>query len=121
MTPEKEFDMDYFGKPSDSGSAHQEARIIPIYNEAASVEREIEQHLSSIRSLISRLRPSDRQNYFQALLNDIMKMEVTYPLSLDATSTPDADIRSLTEEDLRLVQELSSVLHRIYLSSGDSD
>jgi hypothetical protein len=94
-----------------------EAKIIPMYQQSAHIEREIDQHVQSIRALISKLRPTDRQQYFNGLLNHMLKGEVTYPLSLDASSTSDADFSCLTENELDLIRELSSTLHRLHLEA----
>jgi membrane-associated HD superfamily phosphohydrolase len=100
-----------------TSTTSQEAKIIPIYQESAHIEREIDQHVQSIRALINKLRPSDRQQYFNGLLNHLLMNETNYPLTLDTSSTSDADFSCLSEKELDLIRELSSTLHRLHLEA----
>lgn len=95
----------------------EEAKVIPMYQQSAHIEREIDQHVQSIRALISKLRPSDRQQYFNGLLNHMLMGETSYPLTLDASSTSDADFSCLSDHELSLIRELSSTLHRLHLEA----
>ncbi len=103
-----------------SSNPKQDTKVIPIYREAAHLEREINQHIQTIKSLISELRPSDRQQYFNGLLNYLLSSEVTYPLVLENSSTADADISALSQDELSLIRELSTTLHRLHVEAdGD--
>lgn len=98
------------------------AKIIPIYSERAHIEREIDQHVQSIRSLISRLRPSERQNYFNGLLSHLLHSEQaeTSPGESSVRAT-DQDYSKLSDHDLGLIRELSFNVNRLYLELGDQD
>lgn len=100
-----------------STTVGEEAKVIPMYQQSAHIEREIDQHVQSIRALIAKLRPTDRQQYFNGLLNHMLTGEVAYPLTLDASSTSDADFSCLSDKELSLIRELSSTLHRLHLEA----
>jgi hypothetical protein len=93
-------------------------KVIPLYQESAHIEREIDEHVKSIRALISKLRPSDRQAYFNGLLAHMLREEVNSTFSKNSYPAVDADYSSLTGEELSLIRELSGHLHRLYLETG---
>lgn len=90
-------------------------RVIPLYYESAHIEREIEDHIQSIKSLINKLRPNDRQNYFSGLLSHILSSNIAYPAGPIDISTDDLDYNTLSENELNLLRELSSNIQRLYL------
>lgn len=87
------------------------------------VEIEIENHVKSIRSLIQKLNPVDRQKYFNGLLNHILCKQVEYPQpksnkkqSVNVTD----DFSTLSTDDLDLIRELSCKLQDLYVRNGDT-
>jgi hypothetical protein len=90
-------------------------RVIPLYYESAHIEREIEDHVQSIKSLINKLRPTDRQHYFSGLLTHILTTNINYPTGPIDISSEDLDYGTLSDQELTLLKELSSNIHRLYL------
>ncbi len=86
------------------------------------VEIEIENHVKSIRALIQKLKPADRQRYFDGLLNHLLCKEIEYP-QLKPTKTKMTksidDYSQLSENDLELIRELSCKLQDLYVRTGD--
>ena len=91
------------------------SRVIPLYYESAHIEREIEDHVNSIKSLINKLRPSDRQFYFSGLLSHILTSKINYPTGPIDVSTDEMDYNALSDNELNLLRELSSNIQRLYL------
>ncbi|MFM7217871.1 MAG: hypothetical protein ACKO1U_07635, partial [Bacteroidota bacterium] len=108
---------------SDKHNAHDNpkagtGRVIPMYPEAGHIEREIDEHVKSIRALISKLRPSDRQAYFTGLLSHLLKDELTGNNPAKSYPAIDADYDALSGDDLSLIRELSGHLHKLYIETG---
>lgn len=73
------------------------------------VESEIEMHVRKIRTLIEKLPPRDRQDYFSGLLNHIL---------LDPKDTTKSkkvrDYNSLSRNEVILLSELSTKMEELY-------
>lgn len=86
------------------------------------IEVEIESHVKSIRSLIQKLNPADRQRYFNGLLDHILCKEIEYPQTKSPkkqlTKVND-DFSQLSVDDLDLIRELSVKLQDLYVRTGD--
>ena len=86
------------------------------------IEVEIESHVKSIRSLIQKLNPVDRQRYFDGLLNHILSKEIEYPQPkspVKALTKVNDDFSKLSVNDLDLIRELSVKLQDLYVRTGD--
>lgn len=87
------------------------------------VEIEIENHVKSIRALIRKLRPQERQKYFNGLLSHLLTAKVEYPLqNVNASQLMNhsEDFQALSQEHLELIREMSCKLQDLYVRSGDA-
>ncbi|MBK7572112.1 MAG: hypothetical protein IPI10_10945 [Bacteroidetes bacterium] len=87
------------------------------------VEIEIENHVKSIRSLIQKLNPADRQKYFNGLLNHILCKQIEYTQTKSIKNQKvnvSDDFSQLSTDDLDLIRELSCKLQDLYVRNGDT-
>src|SRR3954471_1642609 len=73
------------------------------------LQKEIETHVRKIRTLIEKLPPRDRQDYFSGLLNHILTDSET-----PGKTTPTKDINKLSRTELVLLNELSVKMEELY-------
>lgn len=96
--------------------------IVETESNRVHVEIEIENHVKSIRALVNKLRPQERQKYFNGLLSHLLTKEVEYPLrnvNSSRVTCDNEDFSKLSGNDLELIRELSCKLQDLYLKSGD--
>lgn len=74
-----------------------------------SVHTEIESHVRKIRTLIDKLPPRDRQDYFSGLLNHIL-----YDIENTKPTKKGKDNNALSKTDLVLLNELSMKMEELY-------
>src|SRR5262245_36501330 len=74
------------------------------------VQHEIEMHVRKIRTLIEKLPPKDRQDYFSGLLNHILSDNV----SPETKAKKSKDINGLSRTELVLLTELSQKMEELY-------
>lgn len=98
-------------------------KVVENHTNHVHVEIEIENHVKSIRSLIQKLNPVDRQKYFNGLLNHILCKQVEYPQQKQIKSQSvqvNDDFSNLSTDDLELIRELSCKLQDLYVRNGDT-
>lgn len=95
------------------------ARIIPIHRPSSTLNAEFEQQIQSIRSLIGKLHPNARKQYFDAFLDHLLALDVVYPFSDERMSQVNPSSTSLTMEQHCLIKELSSHLEVLRNEAGD--
>ncbi|MFN8145349.1 MAG: hypothetical protein U0073_13095 [Bacteroidia bacterium] len=97
-----------------------ELKVINLHPNHAQIEVEIDRHVKSIQSLIARLTPSDRQKYYNGLLNHLLSEPVQAPLKVQKSKqkNQDHDYSNLTENDLQLIREMSVQMEKLYRISG---
>jgi hypothetical protein len=88
-------------------------KVVETSFDQAHIEMEIERHVKSIKSLITKLRPLERQRYFDGLLSHILDQPVEYPGPAKSNSTS-FDYCNLSVNDLSLIRELSVKIHELY-------
>lgn len=102
----------------------QHLKVVQTERHSVQVELEIENHVRSIRTLINKLHPVERQKYFNGLLNHLLHEDVSYPfgkgMKADKTRTASNDFSNLSHDDLELIRELSCKLQDLYAHSGDT-
>ena len=81
------------------------------------VEFEIERHVKSIRALIRKLRPMERQKYYDGLLSHLLSQPVNYPFGKMETKNNPGDYSNLSNTELTLVRELSLKIEELYRHS----
>jgi hypothetical protein len=104
-------------QPSSQG---HEPRIIPFHRPKTASDIEFEQQLLSLRSMISKLRPESRQQYFDAFLDYLLSIEVQYPRSTTSTVSRKR-AANLTLEERTLIKELSDTVQQLHNESDDLD
>jgi len=92
-------------------------KVVTVENNQANIEREIEKHINKIRSLITKLRPAERQKYLSGLLSHILDEPAgmtVVPVKGKKQQVPDADYSHLSHAELRLIEELSVKMEQLY-------
>ena len=88
-------------------------RVVVVDKDQATIESEIERHVKVIRSLIQKLRPTDRQKYFNGLLSHILDEPVQTSGNWKNTWARN-DYSNLTVRELGLLEELSEKMEQMY-------
>jgi len=100
-----------------------ELTIIHVAQDRGRIEMEIDQHVKSIRSLINRLRPTERQKYFHGLLHHMLNAPEEHQMkSVTTTSTnknQEISYSNLSQNDLVLIRELSTKMEELYRNMDD--
>jgi len=94
-------------------------KVVETSNDQAHVEIEIDRHVKSIRALIRKLRPVERQRYYDGLLSHILSQPVEYPGPKNKNEDS-YDFCNLSVNDLSLIRELSVKIHEIYRIEGET-
>jgi hypothetical protein len=87
------------------------SNLTVVENKWTNTEREIDQHIKSIRALISKLRPAEKQKYFNGLLAFIVHEQIEWTETHTKTET---DYSKLSAKDLTLLEELSTKMQELY-------
>jgi hypothetical protein len=74
-------------------------------------EREIDLHVKSIRALINKMHPSEKQKYFNGLLAFILNEQIEMT---EKTTATDTDYSKLTTTELGILEELSVKMQELY-------
>ena len=96
--------------------------VVENHSNHVHIEIEIENHVKSIRTLIRKLNPIDRQKYFNGLLDHILNKEIQYPAvnnSKQKINTNSDNFSEMSVDDLELIRELSCKLQDLYVKTGD--
>ncbi|MCC7233111.1 MAG: hypothetical protein IT242_09220 [Bacteroidia bacterium] len=97
---------------------NQEVRIISIEQNRMQIEMEIDRNVKSIRSLIEKLRPFERQKYYNGLLMHMLSVPVDESRT-DGMQKNDLDYSNLGTRDLDLIRELSQKMEQLYIVMND--
>jgi hypothetical protein len=92
-------------------------KVVEVKTDQVQIEREIERNIKKIRSLISKLRPMDRQKYFDGLLSHILDEPVAWTAQTGAKPSKtnvEKDYSKLSFEELILIEELSVKMEQLY-------
>ena len=90
-------------------------RVVVVDKDQATIESEIERHVKVIRSLIQKLRPTDRQKYFDGLLSHIIDEPSNVSKGWNQTTRwQRSDYSNLTVRELGLLEELSEKMEHMY-------
>ena len=91
-------------------------KVVEVKTDQVQIEREIEKNIKRIRSLISKLQPTDRQKYFDGLLSHILEEPIDWTGSTAKSSktTAEKDYSKLSFEELILIEELSVKMEQLY-------
>ena|SRR5438132_536380 len=88
-------------------------KVVVVENDQTHIEQQIEKHVKKIRALIKKLRPAERQKYFNGFLSHIL--EDTNDASV-TTNKLNFDIQPtrLSFEEMKLLEELSLKMEQLY-------
>ena len=89
-------------------------KVVVVENNHVRIEHEIERHIKKIRTLINKLRPAERQKYFNGLLSHLINEPVETPVRSTKKINPDKDYSALSYEELMLIEELSIKMEQLY-------
>ena len=82
------------------------------------IEREIDQYVKSIRTLISKLSPSERQKYYNGLLAFILNEQIEMTSEANMKTIENSDFTRLSARELNLLEELSMRMQHLYRTIG---
>ena len=104
---------------SNTGEKHiPQLKVVEFSNDQAQLEFEIDRHVKSIRVLIQKLQPVERQRYYDGLLAHILSQPVDYPDN-KWDKNASFDYCNLSVNDLALIRELSVKIHELYRIESD--
>ena len=92
-------------------------KVIEPTVDRSHLEFEIERHVKSIRALIQKLRPLERQRYYDGLLSHLLSQPVNYPCGKMEVRKNSGDYSNLSATELTLVRELSLKIEELYRHS----
>jgi len=79
-----------------------------------SIEREIDNYVKSIRALITKLTPTERQKYYNGLLAFILNEQIEMSSEANQKKIQESDFTKLTVRELNLLEELSMRMQQLY-------
>ena len=89
-------------------------KVVVVETDQVRIEQEIERHIKKIRSLIQKLRPPERQKYFQGLLAHILSEPHDYATHYNQKLNFDIQPSRLTTDEMKLLEELSAKMEQLY-------
>ncbi len=90
-------------------------KVVVVENDQTHIEQEIEKHIKKIRALIQKLRPPERQKYFQGLLSHIISEPVDFTSPMNHPKLNfDIQQSRLTSDEMKLLEELSMKMEQLY-------
>jgi hypothetical protein len=99
---------------SDTNDEHHPSyKVIDSSVEQSQLEFEIDRQVKSIRALIRKLKPTERQRYYDGLLSHILSQPVDYPPKI-SNSNDSFDYANLSFNELSLIKELSMKINELY-------
>ena len=78
------------------------------------IERDIDGYVKSIRALIGKLTPTERQKYYNGLLAFILNEQIEMSMEGNQKKIEESDFTKLTVRELNLLEELSLRMQQLY-------
>jgi hypothetical protein len=88
-------------------------KVVQVNTNQALIEQEIEKQIRKIRSLIKKLRPAERQKYFDGFLSHILN-ETTQTNTAPQKLVFDIRPPQLSVDEMKLLEELSVKMEELY-------
>ena len=110
-------------KEKNTGNTEKQTSIIKVIDVSSDqhqLEIEIDRQVKSLRALIRKLQPIERQRYFDGLLSHMLSQPVTYP-EVSSHVNDSYDYCNLSVNELALIKELSVKVHELYHLTGDKE
>jgi hypothetical protein len=104
-------------KGKNTHTSESQLKVVTIDTDRGRIEHEIDRHVKSIRSLIERLRPAERQKYFDGLLTHLISDNTENTTEKVIHPQPrlvHSDYSNLSYDDLQLIRELSVKMEELY-------
>ena len=95
-------------------------KVVEVSSDQSRLEYEIDLQVKSLRALIRKLRPLDRQKYYDGLLSHLLSQPVDYP-PVKGEKNQSFDYCNLSFNELSLIKELSVKVHELYRISEDNN
>jgi len=99
----------------------QKGNLIVVENKSTNVEREVDHYVKSIRSLIKKLSPAERQKYYNGMLAFIVNEQIELTEKSASKSVENKDYSKLSVKELGLLEEMSAKMHQLYNLVGDTE
>jgi hypothetical protein len=81
---------------------------------------EVDRQIKTLRALIKKLQPIERQRYFDGLLSYMLSQPIDFT-DYGGHVNDSYDYCNLSVNELSLIKELSVKVHELYHLTGDSD
>ena len=110
-------------KEKNTGNTEKQSSVIKIIDVSADqhqLEIEIDRQVKTLRALIRKLQPIERQRYFDGLLSHMLSQPVDYH-GQSSHINDSYDYCNLSVNELELIRELSVKVHELYHLTGDPD
>ncbi len=82
------------------------------------IEREVDSYVKSIRVLIAKLTPTERQKYYNGLLAFILNEQIDMNSTANEKKIDESDFTKLSAHELGLLEELSMQMQKLYRTIG---
>ena len=92
-------------------------KVVQTAHDSSRLEFEIDRHVRCIRALIQKMRPVERQRYYDGLLSHLLCQPVEYPFTKVDKKQHNTDYSNLTTHELALIRELSVKMEELYRHS----
>jgi len=102
-------------------SAERTGQMIVVENKSVNVEREVDQYVKNIRSLIKKLSPAERQKYYNGLLAFVLNEQVDLTEEKQTKAIEKKDFSKLSLHELSLLEEMSIKMQQLYNLVGDTE
>jgi hypothetical protein len=97
------------------------ANLVVVENKSTNIEREVDQNVKTIRALIKKLSPVERQKYYNGLLAFIVNEQIELTDEAQTKSIEKKDLSTLSVKELGLLEEMSAKMQQLYDLVGDTE
>lgn len=105
-------------RTKNTSTADQSSLSVVHNTTPKNIEREIDSYVKSIRVLIGKLTPTERQKYYNGLLAFILHEQVEMNGENNKKKIDESDFTRLTVRELNLLEELSLKMQQLYRTMG---
>jgi len=95
-------------------------KVVDVSTDQHQLEMEVDRQIKTLRALIKKLQPIERQRYFDGLLSYMLSQPIDFT-DYGGHVNDSYDYCNLSVNELSLIKELSVKVHELYHMTGDSD
>ena len=99
-------------------SVNERTGKMVVVEKSVNIEREVDQYIKNIRSLINKLSPTERQKYYNGMLSFIVNEQIELTSDAQADAIDSRDLSKLTTKELTLLEEMSTKMQQLYQVIG---